>query len=126
VSNFACMNPGCPRRAPVSADAPPTCYTCDALMTLAWVPSFDDRQRTDHWSHASVDRSGKITISLSRRSPGAEVIRRACASWEQRVRRALVADELAVRATLYQAKHLGLRSGSYFGDTRPSIWEFRV
>src|SRR6185436_18319756 len=34
MTRYACRNTTCPLRAPVAADAPPTCYTCGAPMSI--------------------------------------------------------------------------------------------
>lgn len=43
MSSYACPNQSCPRRDPIAAGAPPTCYTCGGVMIErqreAWEPT---------------------------------------------------------------------------------------
>jgi hypothetical protein len=40
MTRYACSNPSCPKREPVTAETAPTCYTCGRTMVIA-VPTHD-------------------------------------------------------------------------------------
>lgn len=109
MSRYACKGVGCPVRALVDADAPPTCYTCGRPMTVH--VEYDAIQRPIRINYAS--------LPAMRDHPAAARMRASCLGWDRRVRAACAGNDLTYARILFAARHLGSRPGSYLDD-RPS------
>ena len=56
MTRYACSNPACPPRKPLTADAAPTCYTCGGAMAVATVVRAN--AATASWSFGDVHFKG--------------------------------------------------------------------